>query len=104
MAMEAIAAVEEAEATAARRKAEAVQQARQLLSSSESRGQEAVKAALQKAESVLRDVEKEADARIAANADRIRAETNAEMEALRARAQERLGNAAEKIVERIVNG
>ena len=104
MAMEAIAAVEEAEATAARRKAEAVQQARQLLSSSETRGAEAVKAALQKAEEVLKGVEKEADARIAAEADSIRAETNAEMEALRTRAEKRLGEAAEKIVERIVNG
>ena len=104
MAMEAIAAVEEAEATAARRKAEAVLQARQLLSSSETHGKEAVKAALQKAEDLLQEVEKEADARIAADADRIRAETNAEMDALRARAEGRLGDAAKKIVERIVNG
>ena len=104
MAMEALAAVEEAEAAAARRRAEAAGQARQMLSVSESRGKDAVKAALQKAEETLRGVEKEADARIAADADRIRAETNAEMEELRSRAEKRLDEAADKIVERIVNG
>lgn len=104
MAMEAIAAVEEAEAAAARRRAEAVQQARQMLSSSENRGKEAVKAALQKAESILRQVNEEADAHIAADAERIRAETDTEIEALRSRAEKRLDDAARKIVERIVNG
>ena len=71
MAMEAIAAVEEAEAAANSRKAEAAQQAKQL---------------------------------IAADSERIRSETKAELDALRSRAETRLGDAAEKIVERIVNG
>ena len=50
------------------------------------------------------DIEKQADERIAADTERIRNDTKAELDALRARAEARLGDAAEKIVERIVNG
>ena len=50
------------------------------------------------------EVEKAADERIAADSERIRSETKAELDALRSRAETRLGDAAEKIVERIVNG
>ena len=63
-----------------------------------------MKAAQTKAEEALKDVEKEAEARINADAERIHAETQAELETLRSRAATRLGDAAEKIVERIVNG
>ena len=63
-----------------------------------------MKAAQAKAEEALADVEKAADERIAADSERIRSETKAELDALRSRAETRLGDAAAKIVERIVNG
>ena len=104
MAMEAIAAVEAAEAAAARLKAETVQEVKQMTAAAEESGREAVNAARQKAQEVLRDVDRQADERIAADTERIRAETKAAMDELRARAETRLDAAAQKIVERIVNG
>ncbi len=104
MALEAIAAVEQAEAAALARKAEAAQQAKELAAAALARGKDAVKAAQEQARQALLDVEKQADDRIAADTQRIRAETKAAMDELKSRAEARLGEAAEKIVERIVNG
>ena len=57
-----------------------------------------------KSEEALVQIDKEADQRIAEDTERIRAETNAAVDELKARAESRLGEAAQKIVERIVNG
>ncbi|MBQ7737458.1 MAG: hypothetical protein IJT62_06445 [Oscillospiraceae bacterium] len=104
MAMEAIAAVEEAEAAAARLKAETAQEVKQMTAAAEESGRKAVNAALQKAREALREVDRQADERIAADTERIRAETKAAMGELKARAEMRLDDAAKIIVERIVNG
>ena len=75
-----------------------------MTAEAEEKGREAVNAARQKAQEVLREVDRQADERIAADTERIRAETKAAMDELRARAETRLDAAAQKIVERIVNG
>ena len=104
MAMEAIALVEQAEAAAARLKAETAQEVKHMTKKAEENGREAVNAARQKAQEALVQIDKEADQRIAEDTERIRAETNAALDELKARAESRLGEAAQKIVERIVNG
>lgn len=104
MALEAITAVEQAEKDAARRKTEAAQEARHLAAVAEAEGEKAVEDAKAAAAARLRELKAEAEIRIRSEKDRVGEEASDEIAMLRSRALERLDAAAEKIVERIVNG
>ena len=104
MALEAIARVEQAEADAVRLKTEAAQKARRLAVIAEGEGEQALEAARQRAAARLQELDRQAEERIRAEADRIRAETESELSVLRARAENRLDQAAEIIAERFVSG
>ncbi|MBQ3276233.1 MAG: hypothetical protein IJH47_04145 [Oscillospiraceae bacterium] len=104
MALEAIAAVEEAEAAAIRRKTEAAQQARRLAVLTQGEGEQALEETKKKISDQLQQMESDAEARIRTERDRVRGETESELSILRARAESRLDQAAGKIMERIVSG
>lgn len=104
MSLEAIAAVERAETDAQRIKAEAVAEAKRILAGAEAAGCEAVEAARRKAGEELKEMSVRAEEKAAAEVAELRKETEAKKGALRAGAESRLGEAAGKIVERIVNG
>ena len=104
MALEAIAAVEEAEAAAIRRKTEAAQQARRLAVLAQGEGEQALEETKKKISAQLQQMESDAEARIRTERERVRGETESELSILRARAEGRLDQAAEKIMERIVSG
>ena len=104
MALEAIAAVEQAEAAAAKCRADALQTAKQLAAQAEADGIAAAKAAAEKAREELRRLSDEAEAKARLETENIRKATAEQVGALRAQAQERLSQAADHIVERIVNG
>ncbi len=104
MALEAIAAVEEAEAAAIRRKTEAAQQARRLAVLAQGEGEQALEETKKKISDQLQQMESDAEARIRTERDRVRGETESELSILRARAESRLDQAAGKIMERIVSG
>jgi|P1105metagenome_2_1110788.scaffolds.fasta_scaffold10576_2 vacuolar-type H+-ATPase subunit H len=104
MALEAIAAVEEAEAAAVRRKTEAAQQARRLTVLAQGEGEQLLEETKKKISAQLQQLDSDAEARIRTERDRVRGETESELSILRARAESRLDQAAEKIMERIVSG
>ncbi len=104
MGLEAITAVEQAEAAAARKKAEAAQQAKRLATIADGEGRQALEDAGKRVEARLRELDEQADDRIRTEAERIREETARELDALRAGAELRLDQAADRIAERIVNG
>ena len=104
MALEAIAAVEEAEASAVRRKAEAAPQARRLAVLAQGEGEQMLEETKKKISAQLQQMESDAEARIRTERERVRGETESELSILRARAESRLDQAAEKIMERIVSG
>ena len=104
MSLEAIAAVERAEADAQRIKAEAVAEAKRVLAGAEAAGCEAVEAARRKAGEELKEMSVRAEEKAADEVAVLRQETEARKGALRAGAESRMNNAAGKIVERIVNG
>ena len=99
MALEAIAAVEEAEAAAIRRKTEAAQQARRLAVLAQGEGEQMLEETKKKISAQLQLLETDAEARICTERDRVRGETESELSILRARAESRLDQAAEKIME-----
>ena len=104
MALEAILAVEQAEQTAARKKAEAAQKAKEIAAAAEAEGRTAVKDAAERAAVELWDIAKKAEEKSAAESEKIRQAARKEMDALRNHAENRLEEAASRIVERIVNG
>ena len=104
MALEAITIVEEAEAAAAARKTEAALEARKLADAARIEGEQVLKDARERAGQKLRELDAEAEDRIRVEAEAIRSDTEKEMSVLRARAEDRLDKAAERIVERIVSG
>jgi len=103
MAMEAIVAVEEAEAAAERRKADALRESKLCVKKAEVDGAAAVETAQQKALGELKKLATEAEAAARADSGALIRDTEQELSALRARAESRLDEAANLIVERIVN-
>ena len=104
MALEAILAVEQAEQNAARKKAEAAQKAKEIAAAADTEGRSAVKEATERAAAELWDLAKKAEEKSAAESEKIREAAREEMDALRNLAENRLEEAADRIVERIVNG
>ena len=104
MSMEAIAAVEKAEADAARLKADTEQEVRRGSAAAEAEGKQAIEAARKRAAEVLKGVNAKADEKAAADAKELWSGTENRKAALRARAEGRLDKAAARIAERIVNG
>jgi V/A-type H+/Na+-transporting ATPase subunit G/H len=104
MALEAILAVEQAEQQASRVKAEAAQKAKDIASAAEAEGQAAVKEASERAAAELWKLADKAKEESAAESEKIREAVQEEINALRSQAESRLEKAADRIVERIVNG
>ena len=104
MALEAILAVEQTEQNAARKKAEAAQKAKEIAAAADAEGRSAVKEATERAAAELWDFAKKAEEKSAAESEKIRGADREEMDALRNHAENRLEEAADRIVERIVNG
>ena len=104
MSLEAIAAVEKAEAEAMRIKADAAAEAKRILAGAEAAGREAIEAARRKADEELKKLGVQAEEKAAADVAELQRATEDRKGALRAGAEGRLEEAADKIVERIVNG
>lgn len=104
MSLEAIAAVEKAEAQAVHTKAEAAAEAKRIVAAAETAGREAIEAARRKADEELKGLNIKAAEKAAAEMEELRSGTDNKKAALRARAESRLDKAAAQIVERIVNG
>ena len=104
MSLEAIAAVEKAEADAHRIKADAAADAKRILAGAETAGREAIEAARRKAGDELKELGAQAEEKAAAEVAELQRATEDRKGALRAGAESRLDEAAGKIVERIVSG
>ena len=104
MALEAILAVEQAEQEAARKKADAAQKAKEITAKADKEGNAAVKEAAERAAAELWTLAKGEEEKSAAESEKIRDAARKEMDSLRSLAENRLEEAADRIVERIVNG
>lgn len=102
MAMEAIVAVEEAEAAAERRKADALRESKLLVKKAELDGVAAVEEAQRKALEELKKLATEAEAAARSDSGALTRDTEQGLSALRTQAEARLDEAANLIVERIV--
>lgn len=104
MSLEAISAVEKAEALAVQLKADAVAKAKQLAADAEAAGKAAIEAARARAAEEVAARSAEANAKAEAETKELWNSTENQKAVLRARAESRLDQAAEHIAERIVNG
>jgi len=103
MSLEAIAAIREAEERAKKYKAEAGLQAKREVAAAEAAGKAAVEAARKKAIEELATLNAKADEKAKAEAMELAASTENRKASLRVRAESRLEQAADLIVERIVS-
>ena len=104
MALEVIATVSKAEEAAKQLKAEAAVRAKALVKTAEEEGLKAVAAAAERAAAEIDGIGKTAAENSRQAAKVFRETTEKEKDALRSAAEARLDKAAERILERIVNG
>ena len=104
MALEAILAVEQAEKTAAEKKAEAEMRARKILEAAEADGKKSIEEAVKRADTELEALGVQAAERNALQCEKIRKDASEKIQSLRTLAQSRTDKTAEWIAERIVNG
>ena len=102
MSLEAIKQVTEAEASNRSRKAEAQAEAKRLVAEAERTGKARLAQARAQAEEQARGFLREAEAKAAQHAEEVLAETRTSCDALRAKAEGRLADAAASIVRRVV--
>ena len=86
------------------KKAEAAQKAKEIAAKADREGTAAVKEAAERAAAELWTLAKSAEEKSAAESEKIREAAREEMDSLRSHAEARLEEAADRIVERIVNG
>ena len=86
------------------KKAEAAQKAKEIAAKADREGTAAVKEAAERAAAELWTLAKSAEEKSAAESEKIREAAREEMDSLRSHAEDRLEEAADRIVERIVNG
>ena len=102
MSNEGIVKIRETEEASRRRKAEAVREAKRLAAEAETAGQEAVEEACHKAAEELAALDAKADEKAKADARELAANMENKKASLRVKAESRLTQAADLIVERIV--
>ena len=103
MSFEAISNIAQAEAQAKTTVANAEARAKQLAADTESAGKLAVEAAVQKADTELKELGRQVNEKATAQAEQLSGELENQKAALRAKAEARLEEAAAIVVERIVN-
>jgi vacuolar-type H+-ATPase subunit H len=103
MSLEAIATISEAEERAKKRREEAELEAKRSIAAAEAAGKAAIEAARKKAGDELATLNAKADDKAKADAMDLAASTENKKASLRVKAESRLGQAADLIVERIVN-
>lgn len=104
MSLEAIQIISEAEAKAERAKADAKAEAKQAVEDAERAGKSLVEAALRKADTELQALGRKVDQAAAIETGNSQTNAAAEEAAMRERAERRLDEAAQLILERIVSG
>lgn len=103
MSFEALSSITQAEAQAKADIAGAEARAKQLVADTESAGKLAIDAALKKAEAELAELGLQVNEQAKEQAESLSAELENQKAVLRSRAENRLGQAAALVVERIVN-
>lgn len=104
MSFEAITAIEEAEASARRMKAEAAAAAKAAEAAAVEEGGLALESARKKAAAEVRELRAKSDEKAKHDAVELASDTENKKAAMRARADARMDKAAALIVERVVNG
>ena len=104
MSFEAITSIAQAEEAAKVAVAYAQQQAKQMIADAEAKGKESVAEAVKKAENELLQLKKKTEEKASESAEILYGEVGEKKSALRAMAESKLDEAANLIVERIVNG
>ena len=103
MSFEAVSNIAQAEAQAKVTVAEAESKAKQMLADADTAGKLAIDAACAKAEEELKELSRQVSEKARAQVKGLSGELENQKAALRARAEERLEQAAALVVERIVN-
>lgn len=103
MSFEAINSITEAEARARELVYQAEQKARQMVSDEENAGLAAVDAALDKAASELKELNRQADKKVRSDSESLSNDAENRKAVMRSHAEARLDKAASIVVERIVN-
>ncbi len=103
MSLEAIETISKAEENAKKRKAEAALEAKRSVTAAETAGKAAMEAARKKAVEELATLNAKADGKAKADAMELASNTENKKASLRVRAESRLAQAADLIVERIVS-
>lgn len=102
MSLEAVQKVAEAEQLARERKAGAIDQAKQMVSEAERQGQQTLSTAHAEAEAQAKAMMAKAEAAAADHSAAVIAETQTSCDKLRKSAEDKLDNAAELIIRRVV--
>ena len=103
MSLESIKTISEAEEKARRIRAEAAAEAKRMISEAEAQGGEAIEAAKKKAVEEVRELTEQADTKATDKAKALADTTENRKASMRIKAEKKLAQAADLIVERIVN-
>ena len=104
MSLEAIQTISDAEAKAERVKADAAAEAKRAVEEAEKAGKALVEAALRKADTEIQALGRKVDEAAAIETDNSKKEAAAQENSVRIRAESRMNEAAQWILERIVSG